>query len=347
MSEASTGRPCAWPRTTSWDAVADRKGRARTSWPASSVASASAGTWPSRMSTRPASAGSDARPAMTSRPTPPISPATVSVTSGTDRMARRRTSIPWCSRMRPRASNRVGPGRWPGATGAPAGRCGGRSATDTRRAPRSRATRAWSAPCTRTESTRAKSIDMSRPSPTGDSCGRTSWHTTTDCGRGPGAPGTAPAARSSTRCAGTTAGLTWTTRMTSTSRRRRPARTQVSGRAQLSARIVRGKGGTSGWPSGADASAWCSPEGWRCAHETSVTSCPASASWRASTVVCAATPPWCGWVGPTMAMRSAADPVGSADPAALSRWRAPAAPADRWPRTGEPCGNASVMVLRL
>ena len=49
--------------------------------------------------------------------------------------------------------------------------------------------------------------------------------------------------------------------MASTSRSRRPARTQVSGRAQLSARIVRGNGGTSGTPSGTVASAWCSFEG--------------------------------------------------------------------------------------
>ena len=32
---------------------------------------------------------------------------------------------------------------------------------------------------------------------------------------------------------------------------------------------------------------------------------------------------------------------------ALEVAEAPAVPADRWPRTGEPCGNASVMVLRL
>ena len=158
---------------------------------------------------------------------------------------------------------------------------------------------------------------MRRASPTCDSCGRTSWHTTTDCGRGPGAPGTAPAARSSARCAGN-------------DRRHHVDDEDGVDVAQA--------------PSGAHPGVGASPaeradrpregrhlrrpvghrrvrvvqlEGWRCAHETRVTSCPASARWWASIVVCAATPPLCGWVGPTMAMRSAADPVGSADPAAL------------------------------
>ena len=260
---------------------------------------------------------------MTRRAGPLISPAIVRVTWGTARMARSSTSMPLCSRMRPRASRRVGPGRGPREIGWPPGRCGGRSATETRRAPRSCARRAWSALCTSTESTRERSRPMSRASPGCGSSGSTLWQMTIDCGRAAGgadgsdapwASARAPAARSMARWAGTAGGIACTTTMASSPRRRRPTRTQVSGRAQLSARIVRGKGGTSGTstpPRGTVTSTRCSREGCRWAHETRTTSCPASWRWWASIVVCAATPPVCGWVGPTTAILSAAAPAPS------------------------------------
>ena len=56
-------------------------------------------------------------PWMTSRCEGQTSPAIVRVTSGTSRMARRRTSIPLYSRMSPSASSLVGPLRTPRGTG--------------------------------------------------------------------------------------------------------------------------------------------------------------------------------------------------------------------------------------
>ena len=97
---------------------------------------------------------------------------------------------------------------------------------------------------------------MSCRSPGWPSCGSTLCAMSTVRGPEPVAVvRPAPAARSSARWAGTTAGMTCTTTMTSTSRSRRPARTQVSGRAHDSTRRVRGKGSTSIEPPGTD----CSP----------------------------------------------------------------------------------------
>ena len=64
-----------------------------------------------------------------------------------------------------------------------------------------------------------------------------------------------PAARSSARWAGHDGRDDVDDDETSKPRSRRPVRTQVSGRAQLSARTVRGNGGTSGAPPGTA----CSP----------------------------------------------------------------------------------------
>src|SRR5674476_1075549 len=46
-----------------------------------------------------------------------------------------------------------------------------------------------------------------------------------------------------------------------------------------------------------------------CDHETSVTSCPACARWWANALVCAATGPLPGWLGPTMASLIAEPPT--------------------------------------
>ena len=90
----------------------------------------------------------------------------------------------------PERQSRVGPLCSGRSTGAPPGRCGGRSATETRSAPRSWASRAWAAECTSTESTRPSSARMRALSPGRVSCGRTLCAMTTD--RGPPPTPSAP-----------------------------------------------------------------------------------------------------------------------------------------------------------
>ena len=114
----------------------------------------------------------------------------------------------------PSASSRGGPSCGARSAGAPPGRCGGRSATETRAAPSSRGQRGLLGRCARARRRRgANSACISSRSP--------GWrlvrqHVVGDArsGRGAGrAP--APAARSSARCAGTTAGMTCTTTIAS------------------------------------------------------------------------------------------------------------------------------------
>ena len=71
---------------------------------------------------------------------------------------------------------------------------------------------------------------MSCRSPGWPSCGRTLCAMTTERGPRPVVDvRPTPAARRTARWAGTTAGMTWTTTMTSTSRSRRPVRTHGGG----------------------------------------------------------------------------------------------------------------------